>query len=273
MKQAKGALGKLDLLWSDGVYLGIKGKTGEIIVGDAEGVWRTMTIRRKPEAERWRDTHASMVVAVPWNHGKHDLEPDGEALPAVTMEPREIEDAKMHNNERLDVDIGESDTETRKKRRITFKERPTHEDDDDFGGGTRVQSSGELGVTRSHESEEPYQMEVVLPKMRISGKRSPDHQEEQQAKKAKNSDEEMDIGKLVDEEDDGYQSNAKQLPWDMEDEEAFDSRSGEILEQELVQMARKEELDFMEKVGVYEDATIVECFAETGRAPARSGLM
>ena len=47
----------------------------------------------------------------------------------------------------------------------------------------------------------------------------------------------------------------------------FDSRSGEILEQELVQMARKEELDFMEKFGVYEDATIEECFAETGRAP------
>ena len=106
MKQAKGALGKLDSLWSDGVHLGIKEKTGEIFVGDAEVVWRTRTIRRKPEAERWRDTHASMVVGVPWNHGKHDLEPDGEALPAVTMEPREIEDAKMQENERLDVDIG-----------------------------------------------------------------------------------------------------------------------------------------------------------------------
>ena len=69
-----------------------------------------------------------MFVGVPWNHGKHDLEPDGEALPAVTMEPREIEDAKMQDNACLDVDIGESDTETRKKRRITFKERPTHEE-------------------------------------------------------------------------------------------------------------------------------------------------
>ena len=53
----------------------------------------------------------------------------------------------------------------------------------------------------------------------------------------------------------------------MEDEEIFDRRSGEILEQELVQMARKEELDFMEKFGVCEDATNEECFAETGRAP------
>ena len=38
------------------------------------------------------------------------LEPDDEALPTVTMEPREIEDAKMQDNECLDVDIGESDT-------------------------------------------------------------------------------------------------------------------------------------------------------------------
>ena len=72
---------------------------------------------------------------------------------------------------------------------------------------------------------------------------------------------------MEDEEDDGYQPNTKQLPWDMEDEEIFDSRSGEILEQELVQRARKEELDFVEKFGVCEDATIEECFAETGRAP------
>ena len=133
-------------------------------------------------------------------------------------------------------------------------------------GGSRLRSVRRTKMRTTSEA-------VVLPKMRISGKRSQDHQEEQQAK-AKNSDEEMDIGKIEDEEDDGYQPNTKQFPWDMEDEEFFDSRSGEILERELVQIARKEEMDFMEKFGVYEDATIEECFAETGRAPvARSGLM
>ena len=104
-------------------------------------------------------------------------------------------------------------------------------------------------------------MEVALPREEESGSSGG-----AAAKKPKNSDEEMDIGKIEDEEDDGYQPSTVQLPWDMEDEEIFDSRSGEILEQELVQMARKEELDFMEKFGVYEDATIEECFAETGRA-------
>ena len=55
-------------------------------------------------------------------------------------------------------------------------------------------------------------MEVVLLKMRISGKRSQDHQEEQQAKILKNSDEEMDTGKMEDEEDDGYQPNIQNAP-------------------------------------------------------------
>ena len=45
-------------------------------------------------------------------------------------------------------------------------------------------------------------MEVVLPRIRLSGKRSQEHQEEQQQpKKAKNNDEEMAIGKIEDEED------------------------------------------------------------------------
>ena len=63
MKQVKGALGKLDSLWNERVYLGIKGKTGEIITGDKEGVRKTRTIRRKQEAERWRAAHAAIQKA------------------------------------------------------------------------------------------------------------------------------------------------------------------------------------------------------------------
>ena len=80
MKQAKGALGTLDSLWSDGVLLGIKGRRATSSLGMPKGCGG--------------DTHASMVVGVPWNHG---LEPDGEALPAVAMESRKIEDAKMQD--------------------------------------------------------------------------------------------------------------------------------------------------------------------------------
>ena len=53
-REQRQALGKLDSLWSEGVYLGVKATTGEIIVGDAEGVWRTRTVRRMPWEERWQ---------------------------------------------------------------------------------------------------------------------------------------------------------------------------------------------------------------------------
>lgn len=44
-----GPLGKLTCMWEDGIYLGIKGSTGDIIVGDKRGVWRTRTTRRKTD--------------------------------------------------------------------------------------------------------------------------------------------------------------------------------------------------------------------------------
>ena len=46
-------LAKLAILWEHGVYLGVKATTGEIIVGNAEGVWRARTVRRRPVEERW----------------------------------------------------------------------------------------------------------------------------------------------------------------------------------------------------------------------------
>ena len=42
---------KLTCMWEDGIFLGVKGSTGEMIIGGERGVWRTKTIRRKPEGE------------------------------------------------------------------------------------------------------------------------------------------------------------------------------------------------------------------------------
>ena len=48
-----GPLGKLTCLWDDGVFLGTKATTGDLIIGDERGIWKTRTTRRKPETERW----------------------------------------------------------------------------------------------------------------------------------------------------------------------------------------------------------------------------
>ena len=60
-----GPLGKLACMWEDGVYLGIKGSTGEIMVGDGKGVWVTRTVRRKTLEERWDRKHLDMIKDAP----------------------------------------------------------------------------------------------------------------------------------------------------------------------------------------------------------------
>ena len=61
-------LAKLAVLWDVGVYLGVKGSTGEIIIGSGDGVWRTRTVRRRPEELRWRADEIEKIKGLPWNH-------------------------------------------------------------------------------------------------------------------------------------------------------------------------------------------------------------
>ena len=73
-EEARRAAGKLSCMWEDGIYLGVKGTTGEMIVGDKKGVWRTRTVRRKTLEERWARENLEMVGGVPWRMGEIDGE-------------------------------------------------------------------------------------------------------------------------------------------------------------------------------------------------------
>ena len=75
-----GPLGKLSCLWSDGIYLGVKGSTGEYIVGDGAGVWKTRTVWRKIESERWNKDTIKLVGGVPWKVNPQDPNVDGEGM-------------------------------------------------------------------------------------------------------------------------------------------------------------------------------------------------
>ena len=41
-------------LWETGVYLGVMGKSNEVIVGDGKGGWKTRSVHRKPLGEMGR---------------------------------------------------------------------------------------------------------------------------------------------------------------------------------------------------------------------------
>jgi hypothetical protein len=89
-KPIAGALGKLTCLWEDGVYLGIKGGSGEIIIGNLEGVWKSRTIQRKPIEDRWPEASAAMVIGVPWRVNEADPDVDGERLEVLRLPEADV---------------------------------------------------------------------------------------------------------------------------------------------------------------------------------------
>ena len=54
-------LAKLTCLWENGIGLGVKGSSGEFIVGDTQGVWKTRTMRRRPAEEKWDSENLELV--------------------------------------------------------------------------------------------------------------------------------------------------------------------------------------------------------------------
>ena len=57
---------KLDARWRKGVWLGIRDRSGEIIVGTAGGCIKVRSIRRRPEGERWNKEGWHGMRGVPW---------------------------------------------------------------------------------------------------------------------------------------------------------------------------------------------------------------
>ena len=79
-KRAGGPLGKLTCMWEDGIYLGVKATTAEVIVGNRNGVWLTRTVRENPPK---RDGTEAIWKWLWRSHGaKNEDDPkmDGERL-------------------------------------------------------------------------------------------------------------------------------------------------------------------------------------------------
>ena len=49
LADGKADRGKIDSDWKDGVWLGIRGRTGERIIGTPEGVVKAWSVKRRPE--------------------------------------------------------------------------------------------------------------------------------------------------------------------------------------------------------------------------------
>ena len=116
-KPVGNALAKFTCLWSDGIYLGICGKSNELIIGDKAGIWRTRSIQRRPLSERWSSGSAVAFTGVPWRTSDDDMDADGEKMEAEEMEGLQIirdedkknEDEKVENPPPIRVHIRKED--------------------------------------------------------------------------------------------------------------------------------------------------------------------
>ena len=67
----------LQSVWADGVYLGYRWNSGEHVVGDGSGVWKTQTFQRRPYEERWNREVLEWIGGVPWHQREGDPDADG----------------------------------------------------------------------------------------------------------------------------------------------------------------------------------------------------
>ena len=79
MEKKTCGIGKPTCMW-DGVCLGVKTPTGEIIVGDRGGNVAHQNRQKKNGRERWVRDNLNMIVGVPWRKNDDDPKVDGEHL-------------------------------------------------------------------------------------------------------------------------------------------------------------------------------------------------
>ena len=57
--------GKIDSDWNSGIWLGVRGRTGEHIIGTNEGVVKAWSVKRRPDEEKWDMAAVNAVKGTP----------------------------------------------------------------------------------------------------------------------------------------------------------------------------------------------------------------
>ena len=328
-KSSTGALGKLSCLWSTGIFLGVKSMTGEFIIGDEHGVWKTRTLHRKPVEERWDAEDLRKVTGVPWKNSSEDPEADGEDLPEI-IKLMDDDEAQRHQDEaikdavprsfaikkedlikygytsgcpgckavlratarqghtaacrrRLEKDMAaEVKVKTAVDKENEFLEKVI-EADEKKREAEKVDVELEEGKKRKVEEEEE---EEDGPKRKRRGRAEEGQSSSSSAGGEKRSREDAREREEIEDEVDKMIGNIttwkeiqKSCPGPHEEEEGeheewgrgeiitLDSLTGKVLKQELVDEARREEVEYIESIPVYEVVDLKASWEATGAKP------
>ena len=295
-----GGLGKLQSLWDDGICLGIKGTTGEFIVGDGLGIHRTRTVHRKPAEDRWTVDSLKLITGVPWRHREGDGKADGEAMetrPLTEQEKRHIEERqewrqsvpkrfgiRLQDIEMFNPTSGCKGCESQIKG--TYRRPHTETCRERFekllAGDGRVSASQQRvdefvgkAVERScrrHDEEEGVAKRMKLaddsdPRLPSGEERGMDLDVQQGEKRGREiGDENMDEDTQKRER---MTTGCVEVLAVNDDEEDWvdDGMATDELDPGEVRDARMEEMRFVKKLPVYQERDVQECWEKTGRRP------
>ena len=305
-------LAKLTSLWEDGIFLGVKGSSGEFIVGNKLGVWKTRTMRRRPAEERWNVENLELVGGVPWKASEEDKEDvlRGEVPQAVRMDPeeeKEEEDIVVPRN----IYLRKSDFETHgyskdcKGCRAVLRgaARTPHTEEcrkrmmEALKGDERVQRAENrmnefLEKTLEKEDKKRKEQEEKKKKRRIEegeGVQGADDRategqpqsSEMEVQPQQGGDKKRQAWADIEDEEEDVQEHKRRMVdmvWiagavnqDEEEDAPVAEWPGDQGEQELdpekLELGIQDEMEFMEKIKMFEDSTEQECWNRTGAAP------
>ncbi len=78
-EERRGKENKLDVKWGEGFFLGVRWRTGEMIVGNAEGIHKASAIKRVGGHRRWDGGGRRQVRGLPWRWNPDSEEEIAEA--------------------------------------------------------------------------------------------------------------------------------------------------------------------------------------------------
>ena len=104
-----GLMQKLETQWHFGLFIGVRQKSGEVIVAADDGeIKMVRTVRRVPLQTRWVEANLAWVRFVPWNLGAGDALAEGsntihdvKSSPGTKMRLDEVEEILLMRSRRF----------------------------------------------------------------------------------------------------------------------------------------------------------------------------
>lgn len=88
-------LGKAELRWMNGVFLGIRLSSGEKLVGNEDGVFKVRSVRRKLESDRWDVSQLEGISSFPWKPYQGSEDDKILIRPPIPAAPKGVSDQEV----------------------------------------------------------------------------------------------------------------------------------------------------------------------------------